>query len=121
MKQIQIHLMELAGFRPASLVTLKNRASCRCCRMIAIERGDCGSVAKLKLLMNTSNGTPDFSASLQRSVCFPNDKPFKNNSTVKGKNLLLRGHTTVELQWLEHLWDYENVFETGVVRRANEC
>ena len=27
---------------------------------------------------------------------------------------------TVELQWLEHLWDYENVFETGVVR-ANEC
>ena len=23
---------------------------------------------------------------------------------------------TVELQWLEHLWDYENSFETGVVR-----
>ena len=23
---------------------------------------------------------------------------------------------TVELQWLKHLWDYENVFETGVVR-----
>ena len=23
---------------------------------------------------------------------------------------------TVELQWLEHLWDYENLFETGVVR-----
>ena len=23
---------------------------------------------------------------------------------------------TVELQWLEHLWDYENVVETGVVR-----
>ena len=22
----------------------------------------------------------------------------------------------VELQWLEHLWDYENLFETGVVR-----
>ena len=29
------------------------------------------------------------------------------------------GHT-VELQWLEHLWDNENLFETGVVR-ANEC
>ena len=27
---------------------------------------------------------------------------------------------TVELQRLEHLWDYENMFETGVVR-ANEC
>ena len=26
---------------------------------------------------------------------------------------------TVELQWLEHLWDYENKFEPGVVR-ANE-
>ena len=23
---------------------------------------------------------------------------------------------TVELQWLEHLWVYENLFETGVVR-----
>ena len=23
---------------------------------------------------------------------------------------------TVELQWLEHLWDYEKLFETGVVR-----
>ena len=22
---------------------------------------------------------------------------------------------TVELQWLEHLWDYENMFETGVI------
>ena len=27
---------------------------------------------------------------------------------------------TVKLQWLEHLWDYENLFETGVVQ-ANEC
>ena len=27
---------------------------------------------------------------------------------------------TVELQWLEHLWDHENMFETRVVR-ANEC
>ena len=27
---------------------------------------------------------------------------------------------TVELQWLEHIWNHENMFETGVVR-ANEC
>ena len=27
--------------------------------------------------------------------------------------------TTVELQWLEHLWDHKNYFETGVVP-ANE-
>ena len=25
---------------------------------------------------------------------------------------------TVELQWLEHLWDHENKFETGVVRAS---
>ena len=23
---------------------------------------------------------------------------------------------TVELQWLEHLWDHENMFQTGIVR-----
>ena len=28
--------------------------------------------------------------------------------------------STVELQWLEHLWDRENMFETGVIR-AIEC
>ena len=27
---------------------------------------------------------------------------------------------TVEIKWLEHLWNHENMFETGVVR-ANEC
>ena len=31
---------------------------------------------------------------------------------------LLILHTTVELQWLEHFWDYENLFETGVVRAS---
>ena len=29
-------------------------------------------------------------------------------------------YNTVELQWLEHLWKHENIFETGVVR-GNEC
>ena len=37
-----------------------------------------------------------------------------NNSTVT-----VRTKDIVELQWLEHLWDHENMFETGVVR-ANE-
>ena len=27
---------------------------------------------------------------------------------------------TVELQWLEHLWNHENVFETEA-GRTNEC
>ena len=29
-------------------------------------------------------------------------------------------YNTVELQWLEHLWNHENMFETGVVG-AGEC
>ena len=29
-------------------------------------------------------------------------------------------YITDELQWLEHLWEYENIFETGVVR-VSEC
>ena len=33
---------------------------------------------------------------------------------------ILEPETTVELQWLEHLWNHKNMFETGVVR-ANEC
>ena len=28
--------------------------------------------------------------------------------------------STAELQWLKHLWNHENIFETGVVR-ASEC
>ena len=40
------------------------------------------------------------------------------NSMVFKDYLVTLGYT-VELQWLEHLWDYENLFETGVVR-ANE-
>ena len=27
---------------------------------------------------------------------------------------------TVELQWLKHLWNHQNIFEAGVVQ-ANEC
>ena len=32
----------------------------------------------------------------------------------------LEDASTVELQWLEHLRDFENMFKTGEVR-ANEC
>ena len=28
-------------------------------------------------------------------------------------NLYIRNFNTVVLQWLEHLWDHENMFETG--------
>ena len=33
-----------------------------------------------------------------------------------GLNSMILLYYTVELQWLEHLRDYENLFETGVVR-----
>ena len=36
--------------------------------------------------------------------------------SIKSSSLV---HYTVELKWPEHRWDYENMFETGVVR-ANE-
>ena len=29
---------------------------------------------------------------------------------------LLKKEISVKLQWLEQLWDHENLFETGVVR-----
>ena len=38
-----------------------------------------------------------------------------------GLVVLILGHclSIVELQWLEHLWNHEDMFETGLVR-ANE-
>ena len=38
----------------------------------------------------------------------------------KVENKMKEVKQTVELQWLKHLWNHENVFETGVVR-GNEC
>ena len=45
----------------------------------------------------------------------------ENNHKPKGYCFII-GYKlyTVELQWLEHTWNHENIFETGVVR-ANEC
>ena len=42
----------------------------------------------------------------------------KNSCDSITSKFLSQGNT-VELQWLEILWDYENIFETRVVR-ANE-
>ena len=33
-----------------------------------------------------------------------------------GVVFVMQFSTTVELQWLEHLWNHEDMFETGVVR-----
>ena len=35
-------------------------------------------------------------------------------------SMCLLGYGTSKIQWLEHLWNHEKMFETGVVR-ANEC
>ena len=40
--------------------------------------------------------------------------------TIRSHLICFCKRNTVELQWLEHLGDHENMFETGVVR-ANEC
>ena len=37
------------------------------------------------------------------------------NTGFSKSEVLLKSYT-VELQWLEHLWDHENMFEAGVVR-----
>ena len=59
------------------------------------------------------------------------DKMLSNLVSVPVRNALntfltlrnkesISSKTTVELQWLKHLWNHENKFETGVVR-ADEC
>ena len=42
------------------------------------------------------------------------------NLKKKRKKKKNNNNNTAEVQWLEHLWDHENLFETGVVR-AYEC
>ena len=40
--------------------------------------------------------------------------------TIRSQLICFCKRNTVELQWLKHLGDHENMFETGVVP-ANEC
>ena len=54
----------------------------------------------------------DFDAS---DPFFDREDDDRKKKTVKGNN-----PNTVELRWLEHLLNHENMFETGVVR-ASEC
>ena len=50
---------------------------------------------------------------------FLDESNWKQILSIRDPNSLIRDSNTVELQWLEHLWDHQNMFETGVVR-ANE-
>ena len=38
-----------------------------------------------------------------------------NSGLTSSQHIVIQRQDTVELYWLEHLWDHENVFETGVV------
>ena len=49
------------------------------------------------------------------TICCENDLGGVDSSVVCGDKLYLIDTSTVELQWLEHLWNHENIFETGVV------
>ena len=46
-------------------------------------------------------------------------KKIKNLQSHAGVSVLFI-LTGAKLQWLEHLWNHENMFEAGTVR-ANEC
>ena len=44
----------------------------------------------------------------------------KSSGTANYSVICVNQVITVKLQWLEYLWDYENMFQTGVIR-ASEC
>ena len=46
--------------------------------------------------------------------------PWKKNNTKNSHHQRHYQQQPSELQWLEHLWNHESMFETGVVR-AKEC
>ena len=47
--------------------------------------------------------------------CLSGSMLFVNSTTCTFISDTLSANT-VKLQWLEHLWDHENLFETGVVQ-----
>ena len=55
-------------------------------------------------------------------LCVCASFPFGFSGLAVGCDCISFDHclSTVELQWLEHVWDHENMFETWVVR-AKEC
>ncbi|MEW8487794.1 MAG: hypothetical protein AB2705_21650, partial [Candidatus Thiodiazotropha sp.] len=59
--------------------------------------------------------------SIVRVKIWDDSQPYyKNNANLASSESPEKLQYTVELQWLEHLWNHEIMFETRVVR-ANEC
>ena len=56
----------------------------------------------------------EISHSAGRKIFHCREEPVFEGASFQGKQT--GNHNTVELQRLEHLWDYENLFEAGVVR-----
>ena len=50
------------------------------------------------------------------SLCICFDLNHRNLHPTLRFTKVVQKVATVELQWLEHLWDHENQFESGVVR-----
>ena len=70
------------------------------------------------MLSNTEQHVRPFIDRMSRNRFIKRGSLRQNFDKLKVENLLEQD--TVELQWLDHLWDNENMFEIGVVR-ANEC
>ena len=47
---------------------------------------------------------------------YPDSETVHNINMTVAAQLLQKRRLKVELQWLEHLWNSENIYETGVVR-----
>ena len=62
----------------------------------------------------TVSTAPDLNQQMHKKYITMSNCIWSSNEAVQTDT------NTVELQWLELLWDYENMFETAVVR-ANEC
>ena len=67
---------------------------------------------------STLKNTSLFAALIKSTMHMGNN--FKQYFKAQQHVIFIYLITTVELQWLKHLGNRENMFETGVVR-ANEC
>ena len=73
------------------------------------------SSKNMQYLMNNQINLDQICVKLMRSLSSQCEGPKQVRYSVPRKYC-----NTVDFLWLEHIWNHENMFETGVVR-ANEC
>ena len=59
------------------------------------------------------SSTPSFLSAHQMTFLGTQSNAFSRSTKAINRNTI---RDIVELQWLEHLWNHENMFKTGVVR-----